>query len=63
MTKPNFEAMSKEDLRAYVLAHREDDEAIRALFSRRDPNKPFYSYDLSPEETQEIIRRKIAGEL
>jgi hypothetical protein len=28
MTKPNFEAMSKEELRAYVLANREDDEAI-----------------------------------
>ena len=63
MTNPNFEAMSKEELRAYVLAHRDDDEAIRALFSRRDPNAPSYRYDLSPEETQEIIRRKIAGEI
>ena len=30
--KPNFEEMSVPELRAYVLAHREDDEAIRALF-------------------------------
>ncbi len=63
MTKPNFEAMSKEELRAYVLANREDDEAIRELFSRRDPNATWYSSDLSPEETQEIVRRKIAGEI
>ncbi len=35
--KPNFEEMSKAELKAYVLAHREDDEAIRVLFSRRNP--------------------------
>ncbi len=63
MTKPNFEAMSKEELRAYVLSNREDDEAIRELFSRRDPNAPWYGSDLSPEEVTEIVRRKIAGEI
>ncbi|MFB8790568.1 MAG: hypothetical protein U7123_17380 [Potamolinea sp.] len=30
--KPNFEEMSVPELRAYVLGHRDDDEAIRALF-------------------------------
>jgi len=30
--KPNFETMSVPELKAYVLDHREDDEAIRALF-------------------------------
>jgi hypothetical protein len=30
--KPNFTEMSVSQLRAYVLEHREDDEAIRALF-------------------------------
>ena len=30
MTKPNFPAMSKKELRAYVLAHRDDDEAFYA---------------------------------
>lgn len=30
--KPNFEQMSIPDLRAYVLKHRDDIEAIRALF-------------------------------
>jgi hypothetical protein len=34
--KPNFDQMSKAELKAYVLSHR-DDEAIRALFSRRNP--------------------------
>lgn len=30
--KPNFEQMSVADLKAYVLQHRDDIEAIRALF-------------------------------
>jgi hypothetical protein len=35
--KPNFDQMSKAELKAYVLSHRDDDEALRALFSRRNP--------------------------
>jgi len=35
--KPNFEAMSKAELKAYVLSHRDDDEAIRVFFGRRNP--------------------------
>jgi CBS domain-containing protein len=30
--KPNFEAMSKAELKTYVLEHRDDLEAIRFLF-------------------------------
>lgn len=33
--KPNFEKMSRKELTAYVLAHREDMEALDALVSRR----------------------------
>lgn len=29
--KPNFNEMSRKELRAYVLAHRDDDEAFYAL--------------------------------
>ncbi|MEH2364810.1 DUF6887 family protein [Nostoc sp.] len=35
--KPNFKAMTSKELTAYILAHRDDDEAIRVLFSRRNP--------------------------
>lgn len=35
--KPNFNEMSSLELKAYVLSHRDDDEAIRVLFSRRHP--------------------------
>lgn len=34
--KPNYERMNKEELRAYVLKHRDDDEAIRRLFQIQD---------------------------
>lgn len=36
--KPNFEIMSEVELRAYVLKHKEDKEALRVLMNRRDPN-------------------------
>ncbi|MEH1780390.1 DUF6887 family protein [Nostoc sp.] len=32
--KPNFEQMAIKQLRAYILAHREDEEAIHALAMR-----------------------------
>ncbi len=35
--KPNFEKMSNAELRTYILSHRDDDEAIGVLFSRRNP--------------------------
>ncbi|MBD1842552.1 hypothetical protein H6F89_03805 [Cyanobacteria bacterium FACHB-63] len=62
MTKLDLKAMSKDDLRAYVLTHRDDNEAIRELFSRRSPNAVRYKTN-SFEETYEIIRKKLAGEL
>jgi len=39
--KPNFEAMTNAELKAYALAHRggdDDLEALRVLFSRRKPD-------------------------
>jgi hypothetical protein len=34
MSKPNFQEMSRNELRAYVLAHREDQEAFYAYVDR-----------------------------
>ncbi len=31
--KPNFDEMNRDELRAYVLEHRDDMEAIRRLFT------------------------------
>jgi hypothetical protein len=38
MTKPNFKAMSKPQLRAYVLQHPEDNEAFYELSDRIQAN-------------------------
>ena len=62
ITKPNFEEMNSKDLRAYVLEHRTDMEAIRILFSRRSPNAKTYGIPQTPEEWQEqeeAIRQRI----
>lgn len=34
MSKPNFQAMSQQDLHAYVLAHRDDQEAFYAYVDK-----------------------------
>ncbi len=62
--KFNFETMSKAELRAYVLEHKEDKEALRALMSRRDPNSIKYNFpntEEGREQTKEVIKRKIEG--
>lgn len=64
--KPNFEAMNKAQLRAYVLEHREDQEALRALMSRRDPNGVKYNFPNTKEgreQTKAVLKRKIEGNL
>jgi hypothetical protein len=69
--KPDFEAMTNQELTAYVLAHRDDNEAIRILFSRRTPPDseatwygPMFAEDGTPIEeniriAEEAIRRRI----
>ncbi|ELR96618.1 hypothetical protein GLO73106DRAFT_00004130 [Gloeocapsa sp. PCC 73106] len=64
--KPNFETMNKAQLRAYVLEHREDQEALRALMSRRDLNGVQYNFpntEEGREQTKAVIKRKIEGNL
>ena len=34
MNKPNFQAMTKQELRAYVLEHRDEQEAFSALVDK-----------------------------
>lgn len=62
--KPNLKEMSFSELRAYIVANRNDDEAIHELFvNRRNANAKQYSADLTKEEIEEILKRKINGEL
>ncbi|MCC5636812.1 hypothetical protein LC593_13250 [Nostoc sp. CHAB 5844] len=65
--KPNFSEMSTKELQAYVLAHREDIEALEILFSRRTPDSQAIIYpsmfteDGQPiEENHQIIEEAIA---
>ena len=39
LKKMKFDTMTKAELRAYVLAHRDDEEAFHALLSRRTPDE------------------------
>jgi hypothetical protein len=60
--KPDFSRMTREDLRAYVLAHREDDDAIEALIKRRNPNSPKYRFPQTDEdlmEMEKILKQKL----
>jgi hypothetical protein len=64
--KPNFAQMSTKELRAYVLAHRQDIEALEILFSRRTPDSQAIIYpsmfteDGQPiEENHHIIEEAI----
>lgn len=65
MTKPNFKEMSRAELRKYILAHREDEEAIHELFiNRSNPNAKVYPAPLDEEGIrimEEAVRRKING--
>lgn len=36
--KPDFSQMSRKDLKNYVLTHRDDLEALHALYERRSPD-------------------------
>ncbi|OUL19813.1 hypothetical protein BV378_31850 [Nostoc sp. RF31YmG] len=62
MTKPDFSRMTRQDLRAYILVHRDEDEAIEALIKRGDPNSPKYRFPQTDEDLREMeasLKRKL----
>lgn len=64
MTKPDFSRMTRQELRAYILAHREDDEAIEALINRGNPNSRTYPFPQTDEDLramEEILKRKLGS--
>jgi hypothetical protein len=61
---PTFETMSIQELRAYVLSHREDTTAFHALIDRTRPTSPRTQYPCpnTPETiaiTHQAIREKL----
>jgi hypothetical protein len=64
MTKPDFSRMTRQELRAHVLAHREDDDAIEVLIERGNPNSPKYPFPQTDEDfraMEEILKRKLGS--
>jgi hypothetical protein len=64
MTKPNFSQMTRQELRKYVLAHRDDDEAIEALIKMGNPNSPVYPFPQTDEDLkamEEILKKKLGN--
>lgn len=57
MTKPNFEAMSEAELRAYVYEHRDDQEAFYAFVDRltAKPSSVTYPASMTPEEIYKVV--------
>lgn len=64
MTKPDFSTMTRQEPRAYILEHREDDEAIEALIRKGNPNSPTYPFPQTDEDLREmeaILKRKLGN--
>ena len=64
MTKPNFDSMTRQEIRDYILQHREDDDAIEALISKGNPNSPTYKFPQTDEDLREmavILKQKLDG--
>ncbi len=61
MMKPNFETMSKAELRAYVIAHQDDREAFYALADRISANSSNVKYpaSMTPEEIHQAVLERI----
>jgi hypothetical protein len=57
MNKPNFDAMTKAELRAYVIAHQDDKEAFYAFVDHltAKPSTKVYPASMTPEEINQAI--------
>ncbi len=62
--KPDFSKMTRQELRNYILAHREDDDAIEALIKLGNPHSPKYPFPKTEDdfrEMEEILKQKLAS--
>jgi hypothetical protein len=62
MTKPNFDTMTRQEIREYILQYREDDDEIEALINKGNPNSPTYKFPQTDEDLQEmaaILKQKL----
>jgi hypothetical protein len=59
LSKPNFQAMTLNELRQYVLAHRDDREAWNEFAARPRPHAVMVSADTPIEEQERIFKESI----
>jgi hypothetical protein len=62
MTKPNFSNMTRQELRNYILEHRDDDDAIEALINKGNPDSPTYRFPQTEDDLREmeaILKQKL----
>ena len=61
MNKPNFDTMSKAELRAYVINHQDDREAFYALVDRltEQSDSVVYPASMTPEEIHQSVLEHI----
>ncbi|GBF81342.1 DUF6887 family protein [Aphanothece sacrum] len=61
--QPNFKTMSLQELRSYVLTHRDDEKAWQEFANRRRPNAIYFEVDMSllEQETKlnELLEKKL----
>lgn len=57
--KPNFEQMSLQELRRYVLAHRDDPKAWEEYASRPRTNAVYFEATMSPSEQETKLKALI----
>jgi hypothetical protein len=67
MNKPDFSSMTRKELKAYAMIHRDDDAVFTELIKRAEENPKgrMFSYNMTPEDEKEamdLIRRKATGE-
>jgi hypothetical protein len=64
MMRPDFSKMTRQELRIYVLAHREDDDAIEALINKGNPHSLKYPFPQTEDdfrEMAEILKQKLGS--
>ena len=64
MSKPDFSTMTRKELRAYALVHREDDGVFAELVKRVSANGKSYPAPKTPadlEEMRQLFQRNIPG--
>jgi hypothetical protein len=62
--KSDFSKMTRQELRNYILTHREDDDAIESLINRGNPHSLKYPFPKTEDdfrEMEEILKQKLGS--